>query len=125
VLPVKNYHHFEPKAKPVFNLFIVLIIAVTILSGLCIGLGIENGRRADESNKFLILRGFYPEVAKPIDNAYANDAGKVMKKAEAYIHEQQAISSAAFAANQADEKKVAGDGKNKRTGNRSARHETH
>lgn len=124
-LPVKNYHHFEPKAKPVLYLFIAMILAVTVLSGLCIGLGIENVRRSDESNKFMILRGFYPDIAKAIDDAYANDDGKLMKKAEANIHEQQAMSEAAFAAKQAAEEKAASEGKNKRQGNRSARHKTH
>lgn len=105
-IPVKNYHHFEPKAKPVFNLFIAMIAVVTILSGLCIGLGMENNRRTDQTNKFLVLRGFYPDIAKAIDEAYANDASKVIKKAEANIDEQQTMSEAAFAAKQKAEEKA-------------------
>ncbi len=121
-LPVKNYHHFEPKAKPILYLFVAMILAVTVLSGLCIGLRLENNRRSDESNKFMILRGFYPEIAKAVDDAYTNDNGKLMKKAEANIHDQQTMSAAAFAAKQAAEEKVAGERKNSRAGHRSTRH---
>jgi len=121
VLPVKNLHHFEPKAKPVFNLFIALIISIAVLSGICVTLEFEVSRLKDESNRFLILRGFYPEVAGYIDKAYSKDADGLIKKAEANIQEQQMMSAAAFAAKQAAEEKVAGEGKNKRAGNKSAR----
>jgi hypothetical protein len=71
---------------------------------------IENDRRADETNKFLILRGFYPEVAKYIDSAYTTNADFLIKKAKADIDEQQTMSEAAFEAKQAaEESKLAND----------------
>jgi hypothetical protein len=66
-------------------------------------LWIENSRRADETNKFLILRGFYPDVAKYIDSAYTTNADFLIKKAKADIDEQQTMSEAAFEAKQAAE----------------------
>ncbi|MEX8548544.1 MAG: hypothetical protein V5804_13155 [Mucilaginibacter sp.] len=64
---------------------------------------IENSRRADETNKFLILRGFYPEVAKYIDSAYTANPDFFIKKAKSNIDEQQTMPEAAFEAKQAAE----------------------
>jgi hypothetical protein len=119
VIPVRNYHHFEPKSKPVIYLFFALIILVAVLSGLSISLGIENSRRADESNKFLVLRGFYPEIAKEIDSAFIKNSDNLIKKAEANIHDQQTMSAAAFAAKQAAEEKAAADKPNRAQGKKS------
>lgn len=123
VLPVKNYHDFDPKSKPVVRTLIAMGITIAILSGLCMDLGIKYHSTTDEVDKFLILRGFYPDIAKAIDGAYANDADKLIKKAEANIDEQQTMSQAAFAAKQAAQGKAAGEGK-KQTGNGSARRKT-
>ena len=58
---------------------------------------------ADETNKFLIVRGFYPDVAKYIDSAYTTNADFLRKKAKSNIDEQQTMSEAAFEAKQAAE----------------------
>ena len=68
-----------------------------------ISLWIENNRRADETNKFLILRGFYPDVTRFIDSAYINNADFFIEKAKANIDEQQTMSEAEFEAKQAAE----------------------
>ena len=58
---------------------------------------------ADETNKFLIVRGFYPDVAKYIDSAYTTNADFLIKKAKSNIDEQQTMSEVAFEAKQAAE----------------------
>lgn len=68
-----------------------------------INLWIENSRRADETNKFLILRGFYPDIAKYLDSAYMANSDFFIKKSKANIDEQQTMSEAAFEAKQAGE----------------------
>jgi hypothetical protein len=83
-IPVKYNVQFDTKAKLVIRTILVLGLAVAVLLAVSISLWIENSRRADETNKFLILRGFYPNVAK-------------------YIDEQQTMSEAAFEAKQAAE----------------------
>lgn len=85
-------------------------IAVAVMLAISISLWIENSRRTDETNKFLILRGFYPDVARFIDSAYTNEADFFIKKAKANIYEQQTMSEAAFEAKQAaEESKLAND----------------
>ena len=76
------------------------ILATAIMLAISISLWIENNRRADETNKFLILRGFYPDVAKYIDSAYTANADFFIKKAKSNIDEQQNMSEAAFEAKQ-------------------------
>jgi len=102
-IPVRHTHQFDTKSRYVVRTIIGLLVAVAILTGISISLWIENNRRADETNKFLILRGFYPNVAKYIDTAYISNADFLIKKAKANIDEQQTMSEAAFAAKQAAE----------------------
>jgi hypothetical protein len=102
-IPVKYNVQFDTKAKLVIRTILVLGLAVAVLLAVSISLWIENSRRADETNKFLILRGFYPNVAKYIDTAYTSNADFLIKKAKANIDEQQTMSEAAFEAKQAAE----------------------
>jgi hypothetical protein len=108
-LPVK--HQFDPKSKFVIKIILGLGLAVAILIAISISLWIENDRRADVTNKFLILRGFYPDVAKYIDSAYTTNADFLIKKANAKIDEQQTMSEAAFEAKQAAEESKLADKK--------------
>ena len=107
-IPVKYNVQFDTKAKFVIRTILGLGLAVAIMLAISISLWIENSRRADETNKFLILRGFYPDVARFIDIAYTNNADFYIKKAKANIDEQQTMSEAAFEAKQAtDQTKLA------------------
>jgi hypothetical protein len=109
-IPVKYNVQFDTKAKFVIRTILGLAIAVAVLLAISISLWIENSRRADETNKFLILRGFYPDVAKYIDTAYTTNADFLIKKAKADIDEQQTMSEAAFEAKQAaEESKLANE----------------
>jgi len=109
-IPVKYNVQFDTKSKFVIRTILGLGLAVAIILAVSISLWIENSRRADETNKFLILRGFYPNVAKYIDTAYISNADFLIKKAKANIDEQQTMSEAAFEAKQAAEQsKLAND----------------
>jgi len=109
-IPFKYNVQFDTKSKFVIRTVIGLGLAVAVMLAISISLWIENSRRADETNKFLILRGFYPDVAKFIDNAYTDNADFYIKKAKANIDEQQTMSEAAFEVKQAaEESKLAND----------------
>lgn len=109
-LPIKYNVQFDTKSKFVIRTILGLGLAVVIMLAVSISLWIENSRRADETNKFLILRGFYPNVAEYIDTAYISNADFLIKKAKANLDEQQTMSEAAFEAKQAAEQsKLAND----------------
>jgi len=110
-IPVKYNVQFDAKAKFVIRTILGLGLATAIMLAISISLWIENSRRADETNKFLILRGFYPDVAKYIDTAYMTNADFLIKKAKADIDEQQTMSEAAFEAKQAAEESKLADKK--------------
>jgi len=102
-IPVKYNVQFDTKAKFVIRTILGLGLATAIMLAISISLWVENSRRADETNKFLIVRGFYPDVAKVIDSDYVTDADSLIKKAQANIDEQKRMSEAAFEAKQAAE----------------------
>ena len=109
-IPVKYNVQFDTKSKFVIRTILSLGLAVAVMLAISISLWIENSRRVDETNKFLILRGFYPDVAKYLDSAYTANADFFIKKAKANIDEQQTMSEAAFEAKQAaEESKLAND----------------
>ena len=109
-IPIKYNVQFDSKSKFVIRTILGLGLAVAVMLAISISLWIENSRRADETNKFLILRGFYPDVARFIDSAYTNNADFFIKKSKANIDEQQSMSEAAFEAKQAaEESKLAND----------------
>jgi hypothetical protein len=110
-IPVKYNVQFDTKAKFVIRTILGLGLAVAIMLAISISLWIENSHRADETNKFLIVRGFYPDVAKAIDSPYITNADSLIKKAQANIDEQQTMSEAAFEAKQAAEQSKAANDK--------------
>jgi hypothetical protein len=73
-IPVKYNIQFDTKSKFVIRTILGLGLAVAVMLAISISLWIENSRMADETSKFLILRGFYPDVAKYIDSAYTTNA---------------------------------------------------
>jgi hypothetical protein len=110
-IPVKYNVQFDTKSKFVIRTILGLGLAVVVMLAISISLWIENSRKADETNKFLILRGFYPDVAKYIDSAYTANADFYIKKSKANIDEQQTMSEAAFEAKQAAEESKLADKK--------------
>ncbi|MBD1364523.1 hypothetical protein IDJ77_11950 [Mucilaginibacter sp. ZT4R22] len=110
-IPIKYNVQFDTKSKFIIRTILGLGLAGAIMLAVSICLWIENSRRADETNKFLILRGFYPNVAKYIDTAYISNADFLIKKAKANIDEQQTMSEAAFEAKQAAEESKMADEK--------------
>lgn len=113
-IPVKYNVQFDTKAKFVIRTVLGLGLAVALMLAISISLFIENSRKADETNKFLIVRGFYPDVAKYIDSAYTNNTEFYIKKAKSNIDEQQTMSEAAFEAKQAAEESKLADEKLKK-----------
>ncbi len=110
-IPFKYKVQFDTKEKFVIRIILGSGLATALMLAVSISMWIENSRRADETNKFLILRGFYPNVAKYIDTAYISNADFLIKKAKANIDEQQTMSDAAFEAKQAAEESKLADKK--------------
>lgn len=110
-IPIKHNVQFDTKSKFVIWTILGLGLAVAVMLAISISLWIENSRRADEANKFFILRGFYPDVAKYIDSAYTENTDFFIKKSKANIDEQQTMSEAAFEAKQAAEESKLADKK--------------
>jgi len=109
-IPVKYNVQFETKSKFVIRTILGLGLAVAVLLAISISFWIDNRRSTDETNKFLILRGFYPDISKYLDSAYTANAEFFIKKAKSNIDEQQTMSEAAFEAKQAaEESKLAND----------------
>ena len=109
-IPFKYKVQFDTREKFVIRTILGLGFAVVVMLAITISLWIESSRRADETNKFFILRGFYPDVAKVIDSGYITNADFLIKKAKANIDEQQTMSEAAFEAKQAaEESKLASE----------------
>lgn len=119
-IPVKYNVQFDTKSKFVIRTILGLGLTVAVMLAISISLWIENSRRADETNKFLILRGFYPDVAKYIDSAYTANAEFFIKKSKANMDEQQTMSEAAFEAKQAAEESKLANEKLKKLKNKAA-----
>lgn len=102
-IPITHRVQFDTKAKMIFRTILGLVIGVVILLAVNINLWIASINNAEERNKFLILRGFYPEIAIKIDSAYANNSDTLISVAKAKIQEQQTMAEAAIKAKQADE----------------------
>jgi len=87
-----------------------LALATAVMLAITVSLWFENSHRGDDTNKFLIVRGFYPDVAKYIDSAYVINKDTLVRAAQAKIDEQKTMSEAAFEAKQAaEESKLAND----------------
>jgi hypothetical protein len=102
-IPINHKLQFDTKSKLVIRVIVGLGLGVAVLLAISISLFIENGRKADETDKFLILKGFYPDIAIAIDSAYIDNPDTLVKKAQINIDKQQAMSEAALEAQQAAE----------------------
>lgn len=108
-IPVK--HEFDPKSRFVIKTVLGLIIGIFILLAIVINLYLENNRRSDATNKFLLVQGFFPDVFRQIDSAYSNNPDSLLKIAQAKIEERQTMSQAAIEAKQAAEQSKAANEK--------------
>jgi len=104
-IPIK--HEFDPKSRFVVKIGLGLILGICILLTIAINLYLENNRRSDATNKYLLLRGFYPDITRQIDSAYSNNPDSLIKKAQTNIDERETMSQAAIAAKEADEESKA------------------
>ncbi|KAA8485559.1 hypothetical protein BDE36_0416 [Arcticibacter tournemirensis] len=107
-IPIK--HEFEPKSRLVIKTVLGLILCICVLLAIGINLYLENNKRSDATNKYLLLRGFYPDITRQIDSAYNNNPDSLIKKAQSKIDERETVSQAAIEAKQAaEESKAAND----------------
>jgi len=118
-IPVK--HEFDPKSRFVIKTVLGLILSIFILLAIAINQYLENNRKNDSTNKFLILQGLYPEVAGQIDSAYNNNAENILKIARAKINERQSIFQAAIEAKEATEASKAANEKLKKLRGKTTR----
>lgn len=122
-IPVKHHVQFDTKSKFVIRTILGLGLAVAIMLAFSISLWIDHTRSIDDTNKFLILKGFYPDISKYVDSAYTANADFFIKKAKANIDDQQTMSQAAFEAKQAaEESKLANEKLRKLKNNAVVRH---
>jgi len=113
-IPINHKLQFDAKSKFVIRTIIILGGSVIVLLSIAISLFIENSHKADEANKYLILRGFYPDVATSIDSGYAVNADTLVNIAELRISKELEIRNTAIEAKQATEKKRVADEKLKK-----------
>ena len=107
-IPIK--HEFEPRSQLVIKTVLGLMLGICILLAIAINLYLENNKRSDATNKYLIVKGFYPTLARSIDSAYKNNADTILKEATANIDKQEAMLEAAIKAKEAaEESKLAND----------------
>lgn len=107
-IPIK--HEFEPRSLLVIKTVLGLILGICVLFAIGINLYLENNRKSDAANKYLLLRGFYPDITRQIDSAYNNNPDSLIKKAQANIDERETVSQAVIEAKQAaEESKAAND----------------
>jgi hypothetical protein len=103
-IPGKTTVQFDTKSKFVVKILICTGLLILILLAAVISLWIENGRRAEDKNKYIIVQGLYPKTANYIDSIYINNSDSLLKVARTNIEKQKKLSDAAFEAKQADDK---------------------
>lgn len=94
---------FDTRSKFVIKIILWMGLAILILLAGVISLWIENGRRADDKNKYIIVQGLFPKTARYIDSVYINNADSLLRVAKTNIEEQQKLIEAALAAKEAAE----------------------
>lgn len=94
---------FDTKSRFVIKIILYMGLAILILLASTISLWIENGRRADDKNKYIIIQGLFPKTARYIDSVYVNNPDSILKVAKNNIEEQQKLIDAALAAKEAAE----------------------
>ncbi|WP_158797521.1 hypothetical protein [Pedobacter sp. L105] len=91
--PILHHHHFDIKSKFFVISFVIMLLTVAVSTGLAVSFGIGYRERYHEATSYSIVRAFYPEVAKYVDNAYSANAEEIIREAEIRIEEQKTLSS--------------------------------
>lgn len=94
---------FDTKSKFVIKIILYMGLAILILLASTISLWIENSRRADDKNKYIIVQGLFPKTARYVDSVYIDNADSLLKVAKTNIEEQQKLIDAALTAKEAAE----------------------
>lgn len=84
-IPVRNRIEFDTKSKFVIKLVLSLGIATAVLLAVVVMLLFNIGSRANDKNKYEIVRGFYPEIADQIDSAYIVNQDTLIEQAQIRI----------------------------------------
>lgn len=102
-IPVKTKIEFDTKAKFVIRLILGLSLAIATLTGVVVTLLFKVSHRADDENKYSIVRGFYPSVSHQVDSAYVVNKDALLEQAEINIEHQKQVLEAEYQARQAEE----------------------
>ncbi|SDD95762.1 hypothetical protein SAMN05216464_103157 [Mucilaginibacter pineti] len=94
---------FDTKSKFVIKILLYMGLGILTLLASTISLWIENNRRADDKNKYIIVQGLFPKTARYIDSVYINNPEYILKVAKNNIEEKQKLIDAALAAKEAAE----------------------
>lgn len=109
-IPFRNRIEFDTKSKFVIKLVLSLGIATAVLLAVVVMLLFNISSRADDKNKYEIVRGFYPEIADQIDSAYIVSQDTLIEQAQVRIqHRQHFLEVANEAKKAAEESKQAND----------------
>ena len=100
---VKTTLQFDTKSKFVIKIILYMGLSILVLLAAVISVWIENGRRADDKNKYIIVQGLFPKTARYIDSVYINNADSLLKASKTNIEEQQKLIDAAVAAKETAE----------------------
>ncbi|RZJ35005.1 MAG: hypothetical protein EOO18_08175 [Chryseobacterium sp.] len=101
VFNMKHHHSFETKSKSYTIGAVIIFIVVALSAGASFFLIFRNSELSDESDKFRIIRGNYPDLAKEIDTFYLKDKERIMKDAEVKIIHNQSMLDAETKENKA------------------------
>lgn len=114
--PVHHHHHFDTKSKVFITSLSVILLIVAVSIGLAVSLGIGYIKRYHEATSYSIVRAFYPEVAKYVDEAYSANAEEIIREAEIRIEEQKTLSTNNYekTIDKRDKKRAKGQMKNNR-----------
>ena len=94
--PVQHHHHFDTKSKVFITSLSVILLTVALSIGLAVSLSIGYIKRYHEATSYSIVRAFYPEVAKYVDEAYSANADEIIREAEIRIEEQKTLSTSNY-----------------------------
>ncbi|QJD97703.1 hypothetical protein HH214_18400 [Mucilaginibacter robiniae] len=102
-IPVKTKIEFDTKAKFVIKVILGLSLAVVTLTGVVVALFVNVSHRADDENRYKVVKGFYPEVSHQVDSAYVVNKDSLLEQAEINIEHQKQVLEAEYQARQAEE----------------------
>ena len=107
-IPIRNKIEFDTRSKFVTKLILSLGLATAFLLAVVVILLFNISSRADDKNKYEIVKSFYTEIADQIDSAYIVNQDTLIEQAQARIqHREHLLEVANEAKKAAEESKQA------------------